>query len=265
MRIAKGIIHSHTTFSYDGKLSVAEFSALLRNEGFHFVGLTEHTLDLGPEKYAELTRECRENSDSNFIAIPGLEFRCEDGNEIAGIGVRQWLEDKPAEEMISAIGEAGGFSIWVHPHKKGRWNRPFLGCDAIELLNGKLDGVFAPNFGLLRAYKRQRAQGRKFHAIFGLDFHNQRQPRSVWVECQVAELTADAIVKALREGRYESRSAYGSMASDGNIKTLDYLKMMTLRSAFVAWRTALAKTPGFARNFLLALSRPAVQILKRKK
>ncbi|HZR56035.1 MAG TPA: hypothetical protein VFA74_04110 [Terriglobales bacterium] len=264
MRTVKGIVHTHTNFSYDGKLSVSQFCELLKNEGFHFVGLTEHTLDLDPAKYAELIAECHANSGSKFIAIPGLEFRCGDGNEIAGIGVRQWLEDKPAEEMIPSIREAGGFSIWVHPFKKSRWDAPFLDCDAIEILNGKLDGVLAPNLGLLHEYLRQRKQGKKFNAIFGLDFHNLRQPRSVWVECQVEELTAEDIVKALREGKYVSRIAYGTMTCDGKIKIFDYLKMLSLRLLFVAWRAILQGTPGFVRNSLVAVSRPMVRILKRR-
>ncbi|MCU1299610.1 MAG: hypothetical protein JWO91_3888 [Acidobacteriaceae bacterium] len=264
MQIAKGIVHTHTTFSYDGKLSVAEFCELLKNEGFHFVGLTEHTLGLGPEKYAELVRECREHSDSKFIAIPGLEFRCGDGNEIAGIGVQHWLEDKPAEEMIPAIREAGGFSIWVHPFKRPRWSGPFLDCDAIEILNGKLDGVLAPNLGLLQAYKRERARGKIFGAIFGLDFHNLRQLRSVWVECQVEELTTEEILKALREGRYVSRIAYGAMTCEGKIKTFDYLKMISLRTAFLTWRTVLQSVPGSAKSILVATSRPLVRMLKRR-
>jgi hypothetical protein len=264
MLTARGIVHTHTNYSYDGMLSVAEFSELLKKEGFQFVGLTEHTLGLGPDKYAELVRECREHSDDKFVAIPGLEFRCGNGNEIAGIGLKQWLEDKPPDEMISEIRQAKGFSIWVHPFKKGLWSGPFLNCDAIEVLNGKLDGVLAPNLGLLREYKRQRRQGGKFNAIFGLDFHNLRQLRSVWVECQVENLTADEIVKALREKRYVSRIAGGAMTCDGDIKPLDYLKMVSLRAAFVGWRIVLQVVPSSIRSTLVNVSRPMVKILKRR-
>lgn len=264
MITVKGIVHTHTTFSYDGKLTVSEFSELLKKEGFQFVGLTEHTLGLGPDKYAELIRECREYSDDKFVAIPGLEFRCGDGNEIAGIGLQQWLEDKPADEMISSIQKAGGFSIWVHPFKKGRWRGPFLNCDAIEILNGKLDGVLAPNLGLLREYKRERAGGKTFGAIFGLDFHNLRQLRSACVECQVEKLTAEEVVKALRERRYVSYIAGGAMTCDGEIKPLDYLKMVSLRAAFVGWRAVLRAVPTSIRNSLVNVSRPMVKILKRR-
>jgi hypothetical protein len=152
----------------------------------------------------------------------------------------------------------------VHPFKKGRWTEPFLNCDAIEILNGKLDGVLAPNLGLLREYKRERARGKAFGAIFGLDFHNLRQLRSVWVECQVEKLTTDEIVKALREKRYVSHIANGTMTCEGEIKTLDYLKMVSLRAAFVGWRAVLQVVPGSVRSSLVEISRPVVQMLKRR-
>jgi predicted ATP-grasp superfamily ATP-dependent carboligase len=263
-RVARGIVHCHTTFSYDGKLSLSELCNLLRQEGFDFVGLTEHTQGLAAEHYAELVQACRENSDENFVAIPGLEFRCGDGLEIAGIGLPSWLEDKPPAETVAAIRAAGGFAIWVHPFKTGKREQAFLDCDAVEIMNGKEDGELAPNLPLLREYARQREAGRKFHAIFGLDFHNLRQHRNVWIECQVEQLTAPTILQALREGQFVSRVAHGAMSSKGKITATDHLKMTALRSAFVTWGAVLHNTPGFVRNSLLAASRPVVRVLKRR-
>jgi predicted ATP-grasp superfamily ATP-dependent carboligase len=260
----KGLVHCHTTFSYDGTLSVGEFCSLLRREGFRFVGLTEHTRGFTPERYAELVQACREHSDDGFLAIPGLEFRCPDGTEIAGIGIDRWLEDKPPQEMVADIRHAGGLAIWVHPHKRSRWTGPFLDCDAVEILNGKIDGVLAPNFALLRDYDRERKQGRAFHAVFGLDFHNVRQARNVWIECEAEELNSRAILKSLREGRFVSRVAHGAMSSDGRVTRFDYLKMATLRAAFLMWAAVLRSAPASLRNSLLTVSRPIVRQLKRR-
>jgi hypothetical protein len=91
-----------------------------------------------------------------------------------------------------------------------------------------------------------------------------RQLRNVWVECQVEALTSEEIVKALREGRYVSRIAYGAMSRDGKIKTFDYLKMISLRTGFLAWRTVLLSVPDWARTLLVDVSRPMVKMLKRR-
>ena len=260
----KGIIHSHTTFSYDGTLSVEEFCALLRKEGFDFVGLTEHTRGLTSQHFADLVRTCEQQSDDKFLAIPGLEFRCPDGTEIAGIGIDRWLEDQPPEQMVPDIRNAGGFAVWVHPHKRSHWRGPFLDCDAVEMLNGKIDGVLAPNFSLLRDYEQERRKGRSFHAVFGLDFHNVRQARNVWIECQAEALNASAIVSSLREGRFISRVAHGAMASDGQINPTDRLKMISLRAAFLTWAAILRNAPSSLRSSLVNLSRPIVRQLKRR-
>ena len=261
---AKGIIHCHSRFSYDGKLELSELCSLLREEGFHFVALTEHTLGLNASRYRELVDACREQSDDKFLAIPGLEFRCENGLEMAGLGLPDWFEDKSSAEMALAIQAAGGVAVWVHPNKRSQWQGPFLNCDAVEVMNGKEDGVLAPNLPLLRNYLRQRREGRKFHAIFGLDFHNPRQPRNIWTECKVESLTQESILQALRNGEFVSRVAHGAMSSDGKIKALDYWVMAGLRTAFRGWAALLQAAPASFRNFLLSASRPVVRVLKRR-
>jgi predicted ATP-grasp superfamily ATP-dependent carboligase len=260
----KGIIHCHSRFSYDGKLELGDLCSLLRKEGFDFVALTEHTLGLDPQRYKEVVDACLQHSDDKFLAIPGLEFRCENGLEMAGLGLPEWLEDKPAAEMVTSIRQAGGVAVWVHPNKRSRWQGPFLDCDAVEVMNGKEDGVLAPNLPLLNSYRRERREGRGFHAIFGLDFHNPRQPRNIWTECEVEALSADAILRSLRQGRFVNRVSHGAMASDGKIRGLDYFVMAGLRIAFRSWSALLRVAPGSFRNALLTASRPVVRVLKRR-
>jgi len=166
--------------------------------------------------------------------------------------------------MVPDIRNAGGFAVWVHPHKRSHWRGPFLDCDAVEMLNGKIDGVLAPNFSLLRDYEQERRKGRSFHAVFGLDFHNVRQARNVWIECQAEALNASAIVNSLREGRFISRVAHGAMASDGQINPTDRLKMISLRAAFLTWAAILRTAPSSLRSSLVNLSRPIVRQLKRR-
>jgi len=263
-KTARGIVHCHTAYSCDGKLNLPEFCRLLRREGFSFVGITEHTQGLSAERYEAFVRECGQQSDQNFVAIPGLEFRCEDGVEIAGIGISRWMEDKRSDEMTVAIRSAGGFSIWVHPFKNGKWQGPFLQCDAVEVMNGKLDGVLAPNLALLRKYKKQQRACQDAHAIFGLDFHNTRQPLAVWVECEVEALTREAILAALRGGHFMNCVVHGTMSSSGEITARDYARLAGLRGAYLVWRSILRTVPNRGRELLVSASRPLVRMLKRR-
>ena len=227
-------------------MPLADLCALLRREGFDFVALTEHTQGISPEQYGEFVRQCRAHSDETFLVIPGLEFRCGDGVEIAGLGVTHRLPDQPAPQMTAAIRDAGGFALWVHPFKNGRWTAPFLDCDAVEVLNGKIDGVLAPDLELLRAFRAQRAAGKRFFATFGVNLHNTVQSRRAWLECEAAELSENSVLQSLREGRFVDRVNHGAMSSAGEVGGLDYSLMLFLRSAYLVWRGSVAGSPGLA-------------------
>lgn len=259
---AKGILHCHTSLSYDGKVPLADLCAILRRKGFNFVALTEHTRGLKSEDYEKLAQDCRAVNDESLVVIPGLEFRCSDGPEIAGIGISQWFEAGTSEQTVARIRELGGFAIWVHPWRNGRWKGPFLDCDAAEVLNLKIDGSLAPNFGLLRSLVNERKSGRPFHATFGVDFHNLEQTFSAWVECHVLDIAPNEIVRSLREGQYVNRVPYGSVSSSGKVGILDYAVMGSLRTAFVLWRGFLRSAPLSVRTSLIAWSRPVVKFVR---
>jgi predicted ATP-grasp superfamily ATP-dependent carboligase len=260
----KGIVHCHTTLSYDGEVPINELCGLLRQQGFGFVALTEHPLGLKAGDFQEFVRKCREASDSKFVAIPGLEFRCGDGTEIAGIGISQWLEAETPEQIVARIRALGGFALWVHPWRKGRWKGPFLECDAVEVMNLKLDGSLAPNLSLLRRTKKERGAGRRFYALFGLDYHNRHQPFSAWLECQVSELTPAAIVESLREGRFVSRVPYAAMSSSGRAGFIGYSLMVLFRCAYLAWAWLLKIVPESVRKSIIAFSRPVLKRIRGK-
>lgn len=259
----KGIVHCHTTLSYDGEVPLGDLCQLLRKQGFGFVALTEHPRGVSPADYEDFVRRCREASGKDFVAIPGLEFRCDNGVEIAGIGVSKWLQAGAASQIVAQIRELGGFAVWVHPWRNGPRKGPFLDCDAVEVLNLKFDGTLAPNLGLLRRTVKEREACVRFYAIFGVDFHDLTQPLSAWVECQVPEATPDAIVAALREGRFASRVPYASMSSSGAVGFMEYTQMVLFRAAYLAWRGILRNVPESVKRCLVLLSRPIVGILRK--
>jgi predicted ATP-grasp superfamily ATP-dependent carboligase len=259
----KGIVHCHTTYSFDGAVNLSELCAMLRREGFGFVALTEHARGISAADYERFVQACRDESSPSFIAIPGLELRFANGLEIAGIGISKLPTATEPNEASAQIRELGGFAIWVHPHGRGKWEGPLVDCDALEVLNGKVDGGVAPNRSLVRWVRRERAGGRKLLGIFGLDFHITEQPRGVWLECLVSRMSAPAIVESLREGRFVSRAAHGAMSSSGRIGIVDHFSFAILRAAFLIWRMTLAQVPAWARDALIAAARPVTRILKR--
>ena len=69
----KGILHCHSTYSYDAKLSLPELKKLLQKKGLSFACMTEHTDELTKERAVAFVEECRSLSDGSFIFIPGFE------------------------------------------------------------------------------------------------------------------------------------------------------------------------------------------------
>lgn len=259
----KGIVHCHTTTSYDGKVSLENLCTLLRKEGFDFVALTEHSRGLTTEDYAEFVKSCQDHTTPEFLVIPGIEVRVEKDIEIAAIGVTELPPALGPDELTSWVRRKGGYAIWVHPFRHGKWAGPFLDCDGVEVMNGKLDGTLAPNLSLLRRFKRGRSADKHFSAIFGLDFHDLWQARQVWIECTPAERKAEAVVEALRKGRFLNRVPWGAMSSAGSVPLVQRPLFIVLRSAYLVWRTVLRSIPCSWRDSLISVSRPAVRILKR--
>ena len=260
--IVRGIVHCHSRLSYDSDTRLEDLRSALVRQGFQFVALTEHDRDVTEEAYESYVAACRAVSDNTFVAIPGVEVRCPRGIEIAGIGLLRLPHSGEPEDVVRQIRELGGYAVWVHPRKRRKTIGDVLDCDALEVMNGKLNGTLAPDLGLVRLVRRERSRGRTFHAIFGLDMHDELHPRSVWVECEVAGLKIQPIIESLRQGRFVNRTKWGSVASTAWIRLPDYIRLGSLRCASRAWDGLLRRLPEAPRKAVLSASRPIVRYLK---
>jgi len=230
---------------------------------FSFVALTEHAKGVTAEDYQRFVAKCHRVSSETFVVIPGLEIRFDDGTEVAGIGLSETVIGKTPSEVVSTIRELDAYSVWLHPLKRKRSFDRFLDCDAVEVLNGKVDGTLCPNLGLLRRLHKQNKDGRGRHAIFGLDLHDLEQPREVWIECEVSALTAEEIIRSLRDGRFISCVANGTVPSYGRIGTSSYFWFTVLRLASNVWNSVQVFAPRLLRRHLARFSRPIVEKIKR--
>jgi hypothetical protein len=263
-RVVRGIIHCHSDISYDCKTPLPALCAKLESEGFQFVALTEHDRGVRDETYAQFARRCAEVSSERFLALPGLEVRCPEGVEIAGLGISELVRPGTPEEVVTRIRELAGYAVWVHPWKQGRWQGSFLDCDAVEILNGKVNGTVVPDLRLLRSYRAERQRGRRFHALFGLDLHDWQTPRTVWTECRVPVLSAAALLGALHAGAFVNRVHHGEVSSTGEVTRSAHLRMAVLRMAYRSWNGFLDATPKSIRPLVQRISRPLVKRFKRE-
>ncbi len=205
----RGIVHVHSSYSYDGRHSVSEIAAAARRRGLGFVCLTDHSDTLDAAKTAELVRTCAAASSPECLVIPGIEFTCRDGLHVLGIGVREFCAETDPHAVVSFIRLQGGLAVLAHPSR-----RPYpipgglFEClDGIEVWNCTYDGRFFPNPRSLALYTRARAENPGLVAFFGMDMHRLSNLHATVVHLETCALTEANVLSMLRSGRFEARSA----------------------------------------------------------
>ena len=81
----RGLVGLHTTLS-SGKGEVKDFVGAAKKAGCNWIIFTEDYEKMDQEKWQVLQNECKANSDSDFLAIPGLQFKDQPGNNIIVFG-----------------------------------------------------------------------------------------------------------------------------------------------------------------------------------
>ncbi len=202
----RGIVHSHTTFSYDGKLPPNRFALHLRLRGLSFVGITEHDNTMDAPTVCDLMATCAKLSDETMTLIPGVEFATARKTHILGIGIKEYFADRDPAAIVREIKQQGGVAVLAHPDNGDFERDPeFLGnLDGVEVWNGGHDGPYVPSVRNILALLEIRKFNPKVLAFSGLDFHDAGQYRGLRLEIDETH-GADAVNAALKEGRFRVR------------------------------------------------------------
>ncbi|MDP8223544.1 MAG: glycosyltransferase [Candidatus Lernaella stagnicola] len=212
------LLHVHSTFSYDGELSVAEIAALLRERGIRVGFLTEHTRQLSADDVRRLREECAAHSDDELLLVPGLEFDQKGDHHVLALGVTELLPEDDYEKLVDLIHDAGGLAVLAHPEPGDiTGNLEFAGrFDAVEVWNTMHDGQYVPNADVLWQYRAARRAGAGFVAVAGADFHFRDNLKDIaMVFDPLRELSWPAVREALLAGRFHIESRRVLLSSHG--------------------------------------------------
>ncbi len=240
----KGNTHVHSTAS-DGGKSFAELASLYREAGFDFLFRTDHWVASSVaddrEAYPLLwldgvELDGRDSSGANFHVVAL--------GPLAGIRPEMGLE-----EAMRAARAQGALLILAHPQWMGnsfddarRWQ-----FDGVEVynhvcrwLNGKGDGAAYWN-AMLERYPRTLA-------LAADDLHlkpGDPGPGGGWVVVSAAECTPEAILGALRAGRFYSSCGpdIETLTCDGETVRLTCSPVRYARLVGPAWRGARCGSP----------------------
>jgi hypothetical protein len=231
--LIRGALHVHSTLSHDGTLAIPELVDWYRSYGYRFIALGEHAQDMDQAKIGILKEQSRENSSGEFCVIPGLEFACQGGFHIVGIGMTSLLMALDPAAVIHAIHENKAYAILAHPKKNG-WNCPLHVSqivDAAEIWNVGYDGKFLPSPQSLAGFPKLRQANPKLFAVAGQDFHRASGFYDVAIEMDVSSVSAGSILRNLRSGRYTIRARLFSCGSQA-----EFSRFRSARLRVMSWQ-----------------------------
>jgi hypothetical protein len=199
-----GIVHVHSTFSHDGRDTLAALHAFARERGIAFVGLTDHAEDLDRTIFDRFVADCARVSTPDVRLIPGLEFRFAgwSGLHLLALGLRQWIEPATPAEFAAIAPGVAGFTIMAHPLLP-RYQLPdevAATLNGIEVWNAAYNTRFLPDPRAIRLLEHARRRYPQLVGVAGLDQHDSRNDRETRLQL-LADRAADPL-EELRAGRF---------------------------------------------------------------
>ncbi|MFI3171205.1 MAG: PHP domain-containing protein [Eubacteriales bacterium] len=230
----KGNLHSHSTNS-DGCLTPEESVALFKENGYHFLCLSEHDL------YTNLTEEL---SGESFLLIPGVEasavlYEEESANRIKlhhihGIlGTREmqeqaqelfrekiepfvqrkyygeWNGQEAAQELVDTLTKKGCFTIYNHPIWSKVDGEDFLNTEGLigmEIFNYNTVNESGTGYDVTY-WDALLRKGKRVYGFASDDNHNEGffdDACGGYIVVKAKSLTHDDIITAIMKGDFYS-------------------------------------------------------------
>ena len=213
----KIILHCHSTYSYDAKLTLRELRELFLEEGIQGVCMTEHVDKMTEEDASAFVKECEALSDSNFLFIPGFEvpYRLPRGEHahVLMVGCKEFHSNyAPHIAALRPWTKSAAFVVLAHPVRNAFEVDPDLlaELDALEVWNQQYEGKRVPRVRSLRLLEELREQRPDLLAVGGVDFHRREHAGSPAITLDVGELTSLAVLEKLLAGAFRVHSDYTS-------------------------------------------------------
>ncbi len=216
-RFWRGNLHTHSTLS-DGVLDPAEVCRRYKAEGYDFISLTDHMVGLFGYPLADTTGF----HDAGFVTIRGAELHSgamQNGElwHILAVGLPADFpppnaphflpvaDQESGPELAARARAAGAFVAIAHPQWSGLTEadaRSVAAAHAVEVYNhGCAVGCDRPDgFHILDLLL---SEGRKLGLVATDDAHfSEPDHFGGWVMVKAEALTPEALLEALKAGRY---------------------------------------------------------------
>jgi len=229
----KGLFHLHTKYSYDSELEPGRIKEILRERGYNFGVICDHSKDLGEGRYETLARECHNLREKDFVLIPGAEFEF-DTVHIAGVGLSKFFRPTSIDDCVRTINELGRIAVWVHPSPRllkhaGDWASSLNGA---EVWSARYGTKYAPSVRLCRTVKKWREEQPRLRAYAGLDAHKEEEIKDLYLEMEVEELSEQWVMKSLAAGEFAMKFGPFCVSSAPDLKLFQKLLFSSLGTGY---------------------------------
>jgi hypothetical protein len=213
MSAARGIIHVHSTYSYDSETPLAEVAAMARRRGLAVVVQTEHSNEMTTASHALYRGEAARLSAEGVLIEAGVEYASADNAiHVLVLGIDAFWSDLARfeidriDDLLNRVRDGGGLSILAHPERSHALDKLPPGVlhrfDGIEVWNGKTDR-WAPSPRALDALASFAPAGKAAFATAGLDLHRLQDFVPVGLEFEVAPRTSRQLLESLSQQRFK--------------------------------------------------------------
>jgi hypothetical protein len=184
----KGNLHTHTFWS-DGDDFPEMVAAWYKDQGYHFLAISDHNIMLEGEKWLAVTNKSRSKALQKYIERFGadwVEQRTLESTQMVRlktlIEFRKLVEERDRFLMIPSEEITAMLTIHVNATNLREFVKPRLGSNALEVMQLNVDAVLEqrartgqpmfphinhPNFGLaITAEDLMRVKGEKFFEVY---------------------------------------------------------------------------------------------------
>ncbi len=261
----KGVMHVHSTYSYDGKESLQSLRSFLMAQGIQFCCLTEHTDKMTIEQARLFVQECKVLSGSQFLFIPGFEVPFKNAH-ILLVGCEVFLGQFADVELLKMWSQKSALTILAHPvrnHFKVDETMESV-IDGIEVWNQQYEGKYVPRVRSCRLFFKVSAKNPNLLATGGLDFHRKEHFGAPLYSLELEHLTQEAVLVALKKGEYTFGTDSVSVHSSGYFEDKSGFKHILQSTVSIAAIVVGKNVNALLANFGIRLPKSIIKLIRSK-
>lgn len=144
------LAHAHSSWSYDGTLSLDAWRDIAHARRCQAVLFAEHEESgWSADRFDAYVAECARASDRRVRLVPGVEFS-QDGRHVLCYGLTHWIARPSSIDALARAAHAQGCILCLAHPTRYRWSYPAClleGIDAVEAWNSSwvCDGSLGPH------------------------------------------------------------------------------------------------------------------------